>query len=72
MVTRASCMFIKDHRKGTCYLVVQVEAEGGSSVIAMPGREILCKFTYILSMQRMQSVVTEGVVCRAANGDCLG
>lgn len=25
---------------------------------------------YILSMQRMQSVVTEGVVCRAANGEC--
>ena len=24
----------------------------------------------ILSMQRMQSVVTEGVVCRAANGEC--
>lgn len=61
-----------DQRKGTCYELLRIEAEGGSSVIGLPGRAILCQFACVFSMQRMQSVVTEGVVCRAANGECSG
>ena len=32
--------------------------------------QFFARLACILSMQRMQSVVTEGVVCRAANGEC--
>lgn len=35
----------------------------GSLEQAAPFGAILCRFACILSMQRMQSVVTEGVVC---------